>query len=88
MLGTVRGRLVALLLLVALAAPVVQGFSRYLPDFRGPHLDSITVRHLLQHSGGWDREKSFDPIGKLRQISKFVDKSIIEVKIILVEDWR
>ncbi|MEP6904761.1 MAG: serine hydrolase domain-containing protein, partial [Gemmatimonadales bacterium] len=23
---------------------------RYLPDFRGPHLDSITVRHLLQHS--------------------------------------
>ena len=26
--------------------------SRYLPDFRGPHLDSITVRHLLNHSSG------------------------------------
>jgi len=26
--------------------------SRYLPDFRGVHLDSITVRHLLQHSAG------------------------------------
>ena len=26
--------------------------SRYLPDFRGPHLDSITVRQLLQHSSG------------------------------------
>jgi CubicO group peptidase (beta-lactamase class C family) len=26
--------------------------SRYLPDFRGPHLDSITVRHLLTHSAG------------------------------------
>ncbi len=26
--------------------------SRYLPDFRGPHLDSITVRHLLAHSSG------------------------------------
>ncbi|MDP9205935.1 MAG: serine hydrolase [Gemmatimonadota bacterium] len=26
--------------------------SRYLRDFRGPHLDSITVRHLLQHSSG------------------------------------
>ena len=25
---------------------------RYLPDFRGPHLDSITVRQLLQHSSG------------------------------------
>ena len=24
----------------------------YLPDFRGPHLDSITVRHLLTHSSG------------------------------------
>jgi CubicO group peptidase (beta-lactamase class C family) len=26
--------------------------SRYLPDFRGQHLDSITGRHLLQHSSG------------------------------------
>jgi CubicO group peptidase (beta-lactamase class C family) len=26
--------------------------SRYLPEFSGPHLDSITVRHLLQHSSG------------------------------------
>jgi CubicO group peptidase (beta-lactamase class C family) len=25
---------------------------RYLPDFRGAHLDSITVRHLLQHAAG------------------------------------
>jgi serine-type D-Ala-D-Ala carboxypeptidase len=33
---------------VDLDAPV----WRYLPDFRGPHLDSITVRHLLQHSAG------------------------------------
>ncbi|HET7553795.1 MAG TPA: serine hydrolase [Gemmatimonadaceae bacterium] len=24
----------------------------YLPDFRGVHKDSITVRHLLQHAGG------------------------------------
>lgn len=33
---------------IDLDAPV----SRYLTDFRGPHLDSITVRHLLQHSSG------------------------------------
>ena len=25
---------------------------RYLPDFRGPHLDSVTVCHLLNHSSG------------------------------------
>jgi serine-type D-Ala-D-Ala carboxypeptidase len=34
--------------LIDVDAPV----SRYLPDFRGPHLDSITVRHLLNHSSG------------------------------------
>jgi CubicO group peptidase (beta-lactamase class C family) len=33
---------------IDLDAPV----SRYLPDFRGSHLDSITVRHLLSHSAG------------------------------------
>ena len=33
---------------IDLDAPVY----RYLRDFRGPHLDSITVRHLLQHSSG------------------------------------
>ncbi len=25
-----------------------------------PRLDAITVRQLLQHTGGWDRDKSFD----------------------------
>jgi CubicO group peptidase (beta-lactamase class C family) len=33
---------------IELDAPVWQ----YLPDFRGAHLDSITVRHLLSHSAG------------------------------------
>ncbi len=33
---------------VELDAPVY----RYLREFRGPHLDSITVRHLLTHSSG------------------------------------
>ncbi|MEP6506654.1 MAG: serine hydrolase [Gemmatimonadales bacterium] len=33
---------------VELDAPVYT----YLSDFRGPHLDSITPRHLLQHSAG------------------------------------
>jgi len=25
-------------------------------------LNDVTVRHLLQHTGGWDRDKSFDPM--------------------------
>ena len=27
-----------------------------------PRLGRITVRHLLQHRGGWDRRRSFDPM--------------------------
>ena len=29
---------------------------------RDPRLDEITVRHLLLHTGGWDRVNSFDPM--------------------------
>ncbi|MFM8469135.1 MAG: serine hydrolase domain-containing protein [Limisphaerales bacterium] len=29
----------------------------------------ITVRHCLQHTGGWDRDKSFDPMFRSRQIA-------------------
>jgi N-acyl-D-aspartate/D-glutamate deacylase/CubicO group peptidase (beta-lactamase class C family) len=28
--------------------------------FADPHCKEITIRHLLQHRGGWDRGKSFD----------------------------
>jgi N-acyl-D-amino-acid deacylase len=27
-----------------------------------PRLNNITIRHLLEHKGGWDREKTFDPM--------------------------
>jgi N-acyl-D-amino-acid deacylase len=33
--------------------------KRKRPD---PQLKRVTVRQLLQHTGGWDREKSFDPM--------------------------
>ncbi len=41
---------------------------RHFPDFRGPHLDSITVRHLLNHSSGLVQWQPFyyaasDPAG-------------------------
>jgi len=32
------------------------------PEKADPRLADITVRHLLQHTGGWDREKSGDPM--------------------------
>jgi N-acyl-D-amino-acid deacylase len=35
-------------------------------------LNRITVRHLLQHTGGWDRERSFDPMFRPREIARRV----------------
>lgn len=31
-------------------------------DHVDPGIREVTVRHLLQHSGGWDRDESFDPM--------------------------
>jgi N-acyl-D-amino-acid deacylase len=42
---------------------------KYLPELqpaegseRDARWDGITIRQLLQHTGGWDRDKSFDPM--------------------------
>ena len=35
-----------------------------------PRIREVTVRQLLQHSGGWDRERSFDPMFRLGQIER------------------
>lgn len=35
-----------------------------------PRWKSVTVRHLLQHTAGWDRSKSGDPIGQPRAVAK------------------
>jgi len=37
---------------------------------RDPRLKDITIRHLLQHTGGWDRAKSFDPMFRSVDIAK------------------
>lgn len=38
-------------------------------DKADPRLDDVTVRHCLQHTGGWDRGKSGDPIGIPKKIA-------------------
>jgi N-acyl-D-amino-acid deacylase len=35
-----------------------------------PRLGRITIRQLLQHTGGWDRDKSFDPMFRSRIIAR------------------
>ena len=45
--------------------PAVQSFVD--PE---PRLRQITVRQLLQHTGGWDRDKSFDPMFRSERIAR------------------
>jgi N-acyl-D-amino-acid deacylase len=35
-----------------------------------PRLRQITIRQLLQHTGGWDRDKSFDPMFRPGEIAR------------------
>ena len=42
---------------------------------RDERLRQITVRHLLSHRGGWDRDVSFDPMFKPRRIREALDLS-------------
>ena len=35
-----------------------------------PRLDAITIRHLLSHLGGWDRDRSYDPMFRPTQIAQ------------------
>ena len=35
-----------------------------------PRLDDVTIRHLLEHKGGWDRKKSGDPMFRAIAIAK------------------
>ncbi len=45
--------------------PAVQSFVD--PE---PRLRQITIRQLLQHTGGWDRDKSFDPMFRSDRIAR------------------
>jgi CubicO group peptidase (beta-lactamase class C family) len=44
----------------------------FLPEGKKPdeRLKKITIRHLLHHTGGWDRDTSFDPMFRCREIAK------------------
>lgn len=39
-----------------------------------PRLLEVTVRHLLEHAGGWDRDASFDPMFFSKEISDALGK--------------
>lgn len=48
----------------------------WLPKQHDERLRIVTVRHLLQHTAGWDRAKSFDPIGRAHDIARHASKPL------------
>ncbi|MEI8384012.1 MAG: serine hydrolase domain-containing protein [Planctomycetota bacterium] len=48
----------------------------WLPKQHDERLRIVTVRHLLQHTAGWDRTKSFDPIGRVHDIARDANKPL------------
>jgi CubicO group peptidase (beta-lactamase class C family) len=47
----------------------VPAFRRFRTIVHDGRLDQITIRELLEHAGGWDRQKAFDPMFKSREIA-------------------
>ncbi len=41
-----------------------------------PNLHKVTIRHLLQHLGGWDRDIAFDPMFIDKQVSKTLKRPL------------
>ena len=44
------------------AFEILSDFSEPEGASRDPRIDQITVRHLLHHAGGWDKNESYDPM--------------------------
>jgi len=47
--------------------------KQWLPAKYDERLRQVTVLNLLQHTGGWDRDNSFDPIVRAGQASKLLN---------------
>jgi len=45
-------------------------------DVADPRLRDITIRHLLEHLGGWDRDETFDPMFRDREIARILNKDL------------
>ncbi|HUP93941.1 MAG TPA: serine hydrolase domain-containing protein [Burkholderiales bacterium] len=47
-----------------------------LPEPADPRWKQITLLHLLQHTGGWDRRRNFDPMFAAAHIAKTLDVAL------------
>ncbi len=50
--------------------------AEWLPEKYDERLRVITIRQLLQHTGGWDRGKSFDPITRPHDVARVAKKPL------------
>ncbi len=52
-------------------------------SFKDPRVKDITVKHLLEHSGGWDKRKG-DPVFRVHSIAYAMDKKLpIDLSVII-----
>src|SRR5262249_9689546 len=42
-------------------------------EYLDPRWQEVTILQLLQHTGGWNRDKTFDPMFRSRQIANALD---------------
>ncbi|MBL7188945.1 MAG: beta-lactamase family protein [Phycisphaerae bacterium] len=54
----------------------ILGFGCPEGQYPDPNLKEVTILHLLQHLGGWDRNESFDPMFHDKTISQILDVSL------------
>jgi CubicO group peptidase (beta-lactamase class C family) len=50
--------------------------KHWLPAKCDERLRAVTIRQLLHHTAGWDRDKSFDPIGRPRDVARVLNKPL------------
>lgn len=60
---------------LALSTPVLEFLEIPVPEgvTPDPRWQQITVAHLLDHRGGWDREQAYDPMFRLPDVEKFLN---------------
>jgi N-acyl-D-amino-acid deacylase len=53
-----------------------------------PRVEEITIDHLIQHRGGWDRLTSFDPLYRIDEIARDLRIPRVEKRDIVRYMWR
>ena len=57
-------------------------------DLADPRIREITIGHLLKHEGGWDRDKTFDPMYEIDRIKSEIGVSKVKKRHLVRYMWE